>query len=128
MSTSGADRRAHHRIDTTVELQGTPEEGGVVARMVTSNVSAGGLYCTSTADFPEMTRLAVRLMLPVDRNGSGETRALDLEAVVVRREKVSSQTGETRFRLGLFFTSVDDDARRHLTQFVGHTETGPVYH
>ena len=128
MSTSGAERRAHHRIDTTVELQGTPEEGGVVARMVASNLSAGGLYCTSTSDFPEMTRLSVRLMLPVDQNRPGETRALDLEAVVVRREKVSSQTGETRYRLGLFFTGIDEDARKHLTTFVGHRDTGPVYH
>lgn len=128
MSTSGAERRAHQRIDTTVELQGTPEEGGVVARMVASNVSAGGLYCTSTADFPEMTRLSVRLMLPVDQSRPGETRALDLEAVVVRREKVNSQTGEARFRLGLFFTKIDDNAREHLTSFVGHRDSGPVYH
>jgi c-di-GMP-binding flagellar brake protein YcgR len=128
LSTSGAERRAHRRIDTTVKLQGTPEEGGSVARMVASNLSAGGLYCTSSADFPEMTRLAVRLELPLNGDSGNSTRALDLEAVVVRRQEVRSVSGEPRYRLGLFFTKVDDEARELLTSFVGHHDSGPVYH
>ena len=128
MSTSGAERRAHRRIDTTIEVQGTAEEGGVAARMVASNLSAGGLYCTSSADFPEMTRLAVRLELPLNGDPGGEYRALDLEAVVVRREEVRSSSGEPRYRLGLFFTRIDDDARRQLDHYVGSRDSGPVYH
>jgi c-di-GMP-binding flagellar brake protein YcgR len=128
LSTSGAERRAHRRIDTTIEVQGTPEEGGVAARMVASNLSAGGLYCTSSADFPEMTRLAVRLELPTNGDPAGDYRALDIEAVVVRREEVRSSSGAPRYRLGLFFTRVDDDAREHLSRFVGSRDTGPVYH
>lgn len=128
MSRESAERRAHQRVDTTLEVQGTPEDGGVVARMVASNLSAGGLYCTSTADFPEMTRLAVRLMLP---GGDGEQAApqpVDVEAVVVRREELPSANGDHRYRLALFFTKVDDGARKRLAGFVEQPQSGPTYH
>lgn len=95
-----------------------------MARVVANNVSLGGLYCTSNADFPEMTRLAVRLLLPHRVDGADETQPLDLEAVVVRREELTPSTsGETRVRLGLFFTNVDDSARSRISRFL---DTGRV--
>jgi hypothetical protein len=115
-----AERRSHPRRETELQLHVTPEEGGVVARMVASNLSAGGLYCTSSADFEEMTRLAVRLLLPVRRGGDGETEPLDLEAVVVRRRELPSQSnGETRYELALFFTTMKDHVRQQLLQYLG---------
>jgi hypothetical protein len=109
------ERRAHQRIKTSVELEGAPDEGGVVARMTASNLSLGGLQCTSASGFPEMTRLAVRMMLPV--NGSEEP--IDVEAVVVRCEEVNdSSSGDARFRLALFFTGLDDSARDRLSEFI----------
>ena len=128
MSRSNADRRAHQRVDTTLEVQGTPEEGGVVARMVASNLSAGGLYCTSTADFPEMTRLAVRLMLPGGGDKPDQTEPVDVEAVVVRREELTSTNGDSRYRFALFFTKVNDEARKRLAGFVDQPQSGPTYH
>ncbi len=115
--TSVKERRVHERHATTVTLQGTPDEGGVVARMVASNVSMGGLYCTSSTDFAEMTRLAVRLMLPMNGSPDSETAPVDMEAVVVRRQEVSSR-GRQRFQLALFFTNIDDLARQRLKQYL----------
>ena len=113
-----SDRRIHPRLSTEFDVQATPEDGGVVARMVAENLSMGGLYCTSTADLPEMTQVAVRLMLP-GGNGDAAPHPLDLDAVVVRREPLPPATnGEARFKLALFFTGVDDDARDRLTSFL----------
>jgi len=114
------ERRAHVRHPTDFAIQGTPNDGGVAARMVARNLSLGGLYCSSTTDFPEMTRLAVRLMLP--RNGGGpgdETDPVEVEAVVVRHEAVDRATGDgQRFDLALFFTQVDDAARTQLERYL----------
>ncbi len=119
MSKSGSERRAHPRVETNFQLHGSPEQGGAVARMVANNLSLGGLRCTSSADFPEMTRLAVRLLLPVRNGGTIETETVDIEAVVVRREPAESATSEQpRFELSLFFTRVDDDARLRLQSFI----------
>jgi c-di-GMP-binding flagellar brake protein YcgR len=119
VSTSKSEeRRAHPRLSASLNAQSCPEQGGVVARMVTENLSMGGLYCTSDADFPEMTRLAVRLVLPIKKSKNGDTHSVDVEAVVVRREVLPSNSGNSRYKLGLFFTNVDDEARRCLTQFL----------
>ena len=79
------------------------------------DLSLGGLYCTSSVDFPEMTRLAVTLMLPGSRGG---TEPLEMEAVVVRRQAVGASSSSPRFELGLFFVSVNDEQRARLTRFL----------
>lgn len=112
-NTDPKDRRAHARHETHLELQGTSAEGALVARMIASNLSAGGLYCTSTTDFPEMTRLAVRLMLPTN----GGLTPVDAEAVVVRREEVASM-GQPRYELALFFTGIDAAARLEVESYL----------
>jgi hypothetical protein len=112
---AASDRRTHPRYSTRVELQGTPDQGGVVARMVARNLSLSGLYCSSTADFAEMTRLAIRLLLP---GNNGDAESLDLEAVVVRRRKLPSASGEPRYELALFFTGLDNGMRRRLGRFL----------
>jgi hypothetical protein len=112
----GRERRVHERTDATLEMQGTPEDGGVVARMVTSNLSMGGLHCVSTANFPEMTRLAVRLMLPLQSCNGNEP--LDLEAVVVRQRELQSSAGESRYELALFFTGLDNGLKERLARFL----------
>ena len=117
MSSIPTERRAHQRIDTNIQLQGSPERGDVVARMTTNNLSLGGLQCTSSTEFPEMTRLAVRLMLPATR--SDGTEPVDLEAVVVRCEEAErSCGGDDRFSLALFFTRLDDITRERLSEFI----------
>ena len=119
MLTKGiAERREHRRVETEVQLQVTPEDGGVVARLVASNISKGGLFCTSPSDFPEMTRLAVRLVLPDDQRPGHGAEEVDVEAVVVRRREVASVSGEPRYELGLFFTKVDDGARDTILRLI----------
>jgi len=118
VSESVQDRRAHPRVDTAVDLRIQPDEGGTVARVVTGNLSLGGLYCTSQVDIPEMTRLAVRLMLP-GLGGNGGEEPVDLQAVVVRRRELPSHTSNgARFELALYFTSLDDMARARLSRYL----------
>ena len=117
--TSVKERRAHERHNTQIQIQGTPDSSGAVARMVASNLSLGGLYCTSTADFAEMTRLAVRLLLPL-QNGGGEPQVqpVDVEAVVVRREKKNGSNGDPRYDLALFFPSLDETSRNQIQRYL----------
>ena len=112
------ERRAHRRVRKQIEMQGSPDAGGVVARMVTNDLSIGGLHCVSTADFPEMTRLEVRLMLPLKNGADDAAEPVDLEAVVVRRQEYDSPDGEPRFELALFFTGVENGARERLARYL----------
>ena len=112
------ERRAHARHPATIDIQGPTAPDGVMARMISRNLSLGGLYCTSTVDYPEMTRLAVQLMLP-EGDTAGNITPLELEAVVVRREEVPAVNGDPRYDLALFFTNVDDDARARINAYLG---------
>ena len=117
MSKPAIERRAHRRIETSFPIDGAPETGGAVARMIAKDLSLGGLRCTSGSDYPEMTRLAVTLLLPSPDNG--DSTPVSLEAVVVRRELAAPAiSGELRFELSLFFTRVDDSARSRLASFL----------
>jgi len=120
MSEDPTERRAHPRIAAVVQAECAIESEGVVARMVTRNLSLGGLFCTSAANFPEMTQLAIRLMLPDKHSGNGKTKAIDIEAVVVRSEPLSESqaSGEPRYELGLFFTNLTHDAREQLRHYL----------
>ena len=112
-----AERRANPRFSAIFDLHGAPSNGGVVARMQAADLSLGGLRCTSNADYPEMTRLAVRLELPVDGNGHSEP--VDVEAVVVRRTEIESHTQEeTRYELALFFTHLEGDTKDRLARYL----------
>jgi c-di-GMP-binding flagellar brake protein YcgR len=110
------ERRAYERHDTRIDIQGTADESGAVARMVASNLSLGGLYCTSTTDFPEMTRLAVRMLLPTQ--ASGEPQPVDVEAVVVRREKKNGANGDARYDLALYFPNLSEAARNQIERYL----------
>lgn len=110
MSRSTVERRSHARFAHAFEIEGPTEADGSVARMTASDLSLGGLYCSSSRDYPEMTRLAVRLRL--------EEEPIDVEAVVVRREARASASGNGRYELALFFTSMSDDARETLARFL----------
>ncbi len=108
------ERRAHARFPSSLKIEGKSPDGDASAMMIASDLSLGGLYCTSASRFPEMTRLSVRLMLP-----SGEDEPpLDLEAVVVREQPLKSSTGNSRYELALLFTEMTDLQRERLARYL----------
>ena len=109
------ERRAHARFPKTVDLEGKSPDTGATARMVASDLSLGVLYCTSAADYPEMTRLSVRMALP---NGDRSNGNVDVEAVVVRRKELNSSSGTPRYELALFFPRLDDVQRERIARFL----------
>jgi hypothetical protein len=108
------ERRKYPRLETEIVLRGRPEQGDE-ALLVTENLSLGGVYCTSSVDIPEMTCLAVQMTLPTSGfENSFET--IEVEAVVVRREVVSS--ARRHFKLALLFTYLDERATDLLAGYL----------
>jgi hypothetical protein len=113
VSKTTVERRTSPRKARSFQVHGRAD-AGELARMTARDLSLGGLYCTSSADFAEMTRLAVTLMLP-----DGQDQPLDLEAVVVRRKEVNGvATGRPRFELALFFHALTEAQRSRLALFL----------
>jgi hypothetical protein len=116
VSKGSTERREHARYPAVFEIEGSVPAKGEVARMKASNLSAGGLYCTSDVGFDEMTMLSVRLMLP-SGNGDG-AEPLDVEAVVVRRVPLESSVGNSRYELALYFPRLDDTQRDRINGYL----------
>ena len=116
MSNGITERRGHARFPAVFELEGAVPAEGRVARMKASNLSAGGLYCTSDVGFDEMTMLAVRLLLP--DGDATEPTPLDLDAVVVRRVPLKSINGNERYELALYFPNLGDTQRERINAFL----------
>lgn len=116
MSNGITERRGHARFPAVFELEGAVPAEGKVARMKASNLSAGGLYCTSDVGFDEMTMLAVRLLLP--GSDGVEATPLDVDAVVVRRVPLQSINGNERYELALYFPKLDETQRERITAFL----------
>lgn len=119
MTPTTVERRSHARFSHSFDIEGPPDGEGTVARMIASDLSMGGLHCASSQDYPEMTRLAVRLHLP----HGARPESLDLQAVVVRRTELPSNSGAPRFELGLFFTGMSDDAKERLAGFLARASS-----
>jgi hypothetical protein len=118
-----SDRRAHERIESQLVFEGFGGEQETVARMVATNLSMGGVYCTSSNDFPEMTRLGVRMALPPNGDtGAQQSLPLNVEAIVVRNRSLPSPTGgDPRYELALFFTNITDEQKQMLSNYLQAT-------
>ena len=116
MTTRRAERRAHARYPKNFDVAAKTD--GTLARMEAKDLSLGGLSCASPADFPEMTRLGVTLLLPAGNGKAADPIPVDVEAIVVRRRKLESSTGSPRFELALYFTRMTDAQRQVLARFI----------
>ena len=112
------ERRVYPRFRRSVELSGSAATGEASARLVSSNLSLGGIYCTSDRAFPEMTRLAVRLILPSLTRPAEAAEPLDLAAVVVRHKRLPSSEDEERHELALLITSMSSAQRDRLARYL----------
>ena len=119
MSPTTVERRSHARFPHRFEIEGPPDDQGTMARMVASDLSLGGLHCSSSRDYAEMTRLAVRLQLP----RGDRTETLEVEAIVVHRLELPSSSGSPRFELGLYFTGLSAQARERIAGFLARNSS-----
>ena len=86
--------------------------------MITENVSMGGLYCSSTMAFPEMTCLSVRMKLPPREGRPQKADLISFEAVVVRQEREVLDDGTPRYKLALFFTGFEEGGEESLSRYL----------
>lgn len=103
------ERRRHPRVPMRLPVE-TGEAGGL--SLTTGDVSIGGVSCFSPKPVPEMTRMRLRIELPLP----DEERWISAEAIVVR---VDPPQGERKdYRLALFFTQLSDADKAVLRRYL----------
>jgi len=106
------EKRLHPRINERLTIRRAEDDG---AALETINLSAGGMFCTSSEYIAPMTRMALEMRLP----GTSAGRAIEGEAIVVRTEPpAASPAPKGGYRIALYFSRLEDDDRRALQTFL----------
>ena len=122
-SPKGQERRRAQRVRAAIPLSIEARDSGAEALL--KDISTNGLCCLYPEPLPEMT--LVRMNLDI------EDKALEIEGAVVRSEKVvtensvdSNSVDSAAWDIAIFFTKLNDDARRHLANFVAKQAPMPL--
>jgi hypothetical protein len=103
------DKRLFSRTSADCELTVSPKNMPLLPATVI-NVSASGVYCVSSRNIGELTRVDIVLRI----NGGEEIPA---RAVVIREEELSDGS----YGIGLFFTKITEQGRNTIIEYTHQT-------
>ena len=103
--------RAPARLAMQIQLSGQD-----AARVETINVSANGVYFTTSSYIPTLTKLGVTLVLPGE--GDSGVREVTVEGIVVRTEPEQADPATASYDVACYFTGISDTDREHLESYI----------
>ena len=83
------DRRQSPRLSQNVAIKIFQDEGDIVTE--TSNISGTGIYCKVNKYLRPMTKLKIKLLLPLSKNQKKTTKQISCQGVIVRTEPADSK-------------------------------------
>lgn len=117
----GAERRRTTRADArlSMRVEGSAQES-VDGQIVTEsqNISASGVYCTSTHYMAPLSKVALTIVLPRVPGGRTTKELIKCEGIVVRCEQTATKRGERPFELACMFSGLETDVRQRIDAFV----------
>lgn len=115
-----SERRRDIRVDArlSMRLEGPPEDGQL-AQVVTEsqNISASGVYCTSSHFMSPLSKIALTIVLPRVPGSGGRQDLIKCEGIVVRCSPTQKR-GDRKFELACMFSELDARRRDLIQQFV----------
>lgn len=90
---------------------------GDTAHVESLNVSANGVYFSSSTYIPVLTKLRITLDLPGTGKGA-RSRSVACDGVVVRTEPEAQEDSVDEYNVACFFTSISDQDREKLEQYI----------
>ena len=106
------ERRIAPRVNKRLAVRFGHAEGSLIAR--TKNISASGAYCELRRYLPLMTKLQVRLDLPL----KPKKVQLACEGVIVRVEPPKPSPRRRVYHIAIFFSDVTKRSRSLLTGYI----------
>jgi len=112
------EKRQFPRVETLLSILLKGDQFSLVSE--TKNISASGAYCKVSKPIPELTKLAVTLLVPVQKGGVLKDQDVYCEGVVVRSEKVIQDNQPDQFFVAIFFSNMSNENREILKAYVAH--------
>lgn len=109
--------RADARLSMRVE--GAPDDGGRTQIVTESqNISASGVYCSSSHYLAPLSKVALTIVLPRLPGSRGANELIKCDGIVVRCEAASTRRAEKHYELACMFCGLDEKRRQMLDEFV----------
>ena len=123
MAGQETDRRRRQRVDARLKLavQVPRPDGGLdQAHLETLNISSSGVYFESDHFIEPMTKLDLRMELPIPSDGAGGARTVSVrcEGIVVRVTPEAAAREVHRYEVAVFFTHFEPDALARLEEHI----------
>lgn len=118
-------RESNHserRIDKRFDVQLPIKIDGADFQITTDtkNISSSGIYCQVDRFLPVMTKLGLKLLIPLIENNRKVEKNINCEAVVVRIEPESTIEQVSSYQLGVFFTNIKNQDREVISRYLQH--------
>ncbi len=113
------ERRREVRVPAKLALE-VKISGKDCAHAESINVSANGVYFSSFAYIPVLTKLEISLNLPEngEERPNKAVREVTCEGVVVRIEPEQEQSEKTLYEIACYFTSIADTDKEYLNTYI----------
>ncbi len=116
-----SERRKNLRADArlSMRVEGHHREGDSTQVVTESqNISASGVYCTSTHFLAPLSKVLLTIVLPRLPGSSSNKELIKCDGIVVRCEPATARRSEKNFELACMFSELDERRRLLLEEFV----------
>jgi c-di-GMP-binding flagellar brake protein YcgR len=120
-TTRRSERRRSGRADAklSMRVEGRHTEGDSTQVVTESqNISASGVYCTSTHYLAPLSKVALTIVLPKLPGASSSKELIKCDGIVVRCEPAGARRADKKFELACMFSELDERRRGLLEEFV----------
>src|SRR5438034_11454414 len=107
------ERRRKPRADARLSMRVEGVHEGQAAQAVTEsqNISASGVYCTSTHFLAPLSKVLLTIVLPRLPGSSSNKELIKCDGIVVRCEPATARRSEKNFELACMFSELDERRR-----------------
>ena len=114
------ERRRFRRLKANIFIIGNLGSGSDELKVVTKNISGGGLMFETEKDISQDTTLDLEIYQPIDCRKSTIFSIPVLARVVWIREieKNNFEDGENKYRVGIEFSEIKEEDRQKIIKYV----------
>lgn len=116
-----SERRGSARADArlSMRVEGRHQEGDSTQVVTESqNISANGVYCTSTHYLAPLSKVLLTIVLPRLPGSTASKELIKCDGIVVRCDPGAGRRSEKQFELACMFSDLDERRRGLLEEFV----------
>ncbi|MBK7368374.1 MAG: PilZ domain-containing protein [Candidatus Eisenbacteria bacterium] len=101
-----------------MRVEGAHEGGPAQIVTESQNISASGIYCTSSHFLPPLSKVMLTIVLPKMPGQKRGQELIKTEGIVVRCDATPGRKPEARYQLACMFADIDPERRERIEEFV----------